>query len=174
MTATLVQAETKPPPSPPTQLPPHGPIPGGTRLLISGLLWGRARDVHAALDLVAVDDLNGPHKTIYAAISGCADDGLTGPLAVLDRLTRHGQATELVRAELVAATTAGGVAEAVPTYAAQVLAERFRDRANSYGRAIVEWSNSGTEAELWGGILAGGTNLRGLADRLTASRGGEL
>lgn len=157
-----------------TQHPPVGPMPTNSALLLSGLLWSTVADVLATGDLVGPDDLDEPHSTIYAAIRACADQGETGPRAVLDRLVREGNASQLVRDELVSATTAGGIATALPLYAAQVLAERFRIACESYGHAVVTLVDDASEADLWQGITSGGARLRTLADRLAVMRGGEL
>lgn len=156
------------------QYPPVGPMPTNARLLLSGLLWADTSTVLNTALLVHAEDLDEPHRSVYAAILACARDGVTGPRIVLDRLTRAGEASELVRDELVGATTAGGIAEVVPTYAAAVLGERFRAACESYGQGVLGWAADGSEAELWHAITSHGTQLRKLADRLAEARGGEL
>lgn len=156
------------------QYSPAGPVPTNTRLLLSGLPWGDTSTVLKVARLVHVADLDEPHRTLYAALLACAGDGQAGPRLVLDRLMRTGEASQSVRDELVHSTTAGGRTELVAGYAAAVLAERFRAACDSYGRGVIGWAADGSESELWTGITTHGTELRKLADRLTAARGGEL
>lgn len=156
------------------QYPPAGPIPSNARLLLSAMLWADARTVLNAAQIVHPGDLDEPHRSVYAAVVACAHAGQAGPRLVLDRLVRDGDASQLVRDELVHATTAGGRTELLEDYAAAVLAERFRAACESYGRGVIGWAADGSESELWHGITAHGAELRKLADRLTAARGGEL
>lgn len=156
------------------QYTPVGPLPTNARLFLSGLLWADTRTVLNAARLVHVDDLDAPHRTVYAAVLACAHDGQAGARLVMDRLIRDGDASQPVRDELAAATTAGGRPELLGDYAAAVLAERFRAACESYGQAVLGWTATGSESELWHGITSTGTTLRQLADRLTAARGGEL
>lgn len=156
------------------QYPPVGPVPSNARLLLSALLWGDSSTVLNLVRLVHVGDLDEPHRTLYAAVVACAHAGQAGPQLVLDRLTRDGDASQVVRDELTDATTAGGRPELLRDYAAAVLADRFRIACESYGRGVIGWASDGSEAELWHGITSHGTELRKLADRLTAARGGEL
>lgn len=156
------------------QYPPVGPIPPNARMLVSALLWADTTTVLSAARLVHAGDLDEPHRTLYAALLACANAGQAGPRLVLDRLMRDGDASQPVRDELVHATTAGGMPEMVRDYAAAVLADRFRAACESYGRGVIGWAADGSESELWQGITSHGTELRKLADRLTAARGGEL
>lgn len=156
------------------QYQPVGPVPSNARLLLSALLWADTSTVLNTARLVHADDLDEPHLTLYAAVVACARAGQAGPRLVLDRLMRDGDASQSVRDELLHATTAGGRPEMVADYCAAVLAERFRIACESYGRGVIGWAADGSEAELWQGITAHGTELRKLADRLTAARGGEL
>lgn len=156
------------------QYPPHGPIPSNARLLVSALLWADTGTVLSAGRLVHPGDLDEPHRTLYGAVLACAHAGQAGPRLVLDRLMRDGDASQTVRDELVHATTAGGRSELLRDYCAAVLADRFRAACESYGRGVIGWAADGSESELWHGITSHGTELRKLADRLTAARGGEL
>lgn len=157
-----------------SQHSPVGPIPSNARLLISGLQWCDTRTVLNTAQLVHIDDLDEPHRTIYAATIACARDGLTGPRAILDRLMRDGDTSKQVHDELVQSINAGGIAEHWQAYAAQVLSVRFRAACESYGQGVIGWADTGSESELWHGITSNGTELRKLADRLTKARGGEL
>lgn len=154
--------------------PPVGPMPSNARLLLSALLWADPRTVLKSARLVHPADLSAPHCTVYAAVIACANAGQAGALLVMDRLIRDGDASDAVRHELEDATTAGGRPELVRDYAAAVLADRFRVACESYGRGVIGWAADGSESELWHGITSHGTELRKLADRLTAARGGEL
>lgn len=156
------------------QYPPVGAIPPNARLLVSALLLADTRTILSTGTLVHHGDLDEPHRTLYAAVMACAHAGQAGPRLVLDRLVRDGDASQAVRDELVHATTAGGRSELLEDYAAAVLADRFRAACESYGRGVIGWAADGSEAELWHGITSHGTELRKLADRLTAARGGEL
>lgn len=156
------------------QYPPSGPVPSNARLLVSSLLWADPSTVVTVARLVHPGDLDEPHRTMFAAVVACAHAGQAGPHLVLDRLVRQGDASQPVRDELSAATTAGGRTELLQDYAAAVLAERFRAACESYGRGVLGWAADGSESELWHGITAHGAELRKLADRLTAARGGEL
>lgn len=153
---------------------PVGPMPSNARLLLSGLLWADTRTVLNSARLVHEVDLDEPHRSVFAAVIACAHDGQAGARLVLDRLVRDGDASQSVRDELADATTAGGRPELVRDYAAAVLADRFRAACESYGRGVIGWAADGSESELWAGITTHGTELRKLADRLTAARGGEL
>lgn len=155
-----------------TQLMPSGPAPDTCRLLLSGALWSSPAAVNAAAALVLPNDLDEPHKTIWAAICALAGRGITGARAVMDELIRVGDASQVVRDEVAQATTAGGVPEALNYYAAQILADRFRRAVESYGAGAVGWSATASEDELWELVVTGGTRLRGLHDRLTAARKG--
>ncbi len=156
------------------QYPPVGAIPPNARLLVSALLWADTGTILSVSKLVYPGDLDEPHRTLYGALLDCAHAGQAGPRLVLDGLMRDGDASQPVRDELVQATTAGGMAEMVRDYAAAVLADRFRAACESYGRGVIGWAADGSESELWHGITSHGTELRKLADRLTAARGGEL
>lgn len=153
---------------------PVGPMPSNARLLLSGLLWADARTVLNVARLVHPEDLDEPHRTVYAAVVACARADQAGARLVMDRLVRDGDASQSVRDELADATTAGGRPELVRDYGAAVLADRFRAACESYGRGVIGWAADGSESELWAGITTHGTELRKLADRLTAARGGEL
>lgn len=155
-----------------TQLLPSGPAPDACRLLISGALWGSQKAVSAAATLVHPEDLDEPHRTIWAALCALAGRGITGAQAAMDELVRTGDASRSVRDELTQATTAGGVPEAIPYYAAQILAGHFRRAVESHGTGLVGWSATASEDELWEHIITGGTRLRGLHDRLVAARKG--
>lgn len=155
-----------------SQLMPVGPSPDSCRLLLSGALWGSPVAVKAAATLVHPGDLDEPHKTIWAAICALAGRGITGARAVMDELIRVGDGAQAVRDELSQATTAGGVPEALNFYAAQILAGHFRRAVESHGTGLVGWSATASEDELWEHIIAGGTRLRGLHDRLVAARKG--
>lgn len=156
------------------QYPPVGPTPSNARLLLSALLQADTSTVTSIGNLVHPGDLDEPHRTVYAAVLACAHAGHTGPQLVLDRIIRDGDASQPVRDELVDATTAGARVELVREYAAPVLAERFRAACESYGRGVIGWAATGSESELWHGIVSHGIELRRLADRLAAARGGEL
>ena len=156
------------------QYPPHGPIPTNARLLVSALLWADTESILSTGKIVYPGDLDEPHRTLYAALLDCAHAGKAGPRLILDRLMRDGDASQPVRDELVHATTAGGRPELLRDYAAAVLADRFRAACESYGQGVLGWVATGSESELWHGITSHGTELRKLADRLTAARGGEL
>lgn len=154
------------------QLLPVGPPPDSCRLLLSGALWGSQKAVNNAATLVHPEELDEPHRTIWAAIVTLAGRGITGAQAVMDEIVRTGDASQLVRDELTQATTAGGVPEAIPFYCSQILAGQFRRAVESYGTGAVGWSATASEDELWELIVTGGTRLRGLHDRLTAARKG--
>ncbi|MCT2076500.1 hypothetical protein [Dietzia cinnamea] len=154
------------------QLLPVGPPPDSCRLLLSGALWGSQKAVNNAATLVHPEDLDEPHRTIWAAICALAARGITGAQAVMDEIIRTGDASQSVRDELTQATTAGGVPEAIPFYCSQILAGQFRRAVESYGTGAVGWSATASEDELWELIVTGGTRLRGLHDRLTAARKG--
>lgn len=154
------------------QLLPVGPPPDSCRLLLSGALWGSQNAVNAAATLVHPEDLDEPHRTIWAAICALAARGITGAQAVMDEIVRTGDASQSVRDELTQATTAGGVPEAIPYYCAQILAGHFRRAVESHGTGLVGWCATAGEDELWEHIITGGTRLRGLHDRLTAARKG--
>ncbi|MEH6380806.1 hypothetical protein CEY15_02280 [Dietzia natronolimnaea] len=130
-----------------TQLLPAGPAPDSCRLLLSGGLWGSPEAVKAAASLVHPEDLDEPHKTVWGAVTALASRGITGARAVMDEVIRAGDASQLVRDELMQATHAGGVPEALPYYAAQILADRFRRAVESYGQGAVGWSATASEDE---------------------------
>lgn len=155
-----------------TQLLPAGPAPDTCRLLVSGALWAAQGAVKDAATLVHPEDLDEPHRTIWAAIVALAGRGTTGAQAVMDEIIRAGDASQLVRDELTQATTAGGVPEAIPYYCAQILAGHFRRAVESHGTGLVGWSATASEDDLWEHIVTGGTRLRSLRDRLTAARKG--
>ena len=155
-----------------TQLLPAGPAPDTCRLLLCGALWASQKAVKNAATLVHPEDLDEPHRTIWAAIVTLAGRGITGAQAVMDEIIRTGDASQLVRDELTQATTAGGVPEAIPYYCAQILAGHFRRAVESHGTGLVGWSATASEDELWEHVVTGGTRLRGLHDRLTAARKG--
>lgn len=155
-----------------TQLLPAGPNPDTQRLLLSGALWGSPAAVTATATLVQPDDLDEPHKTIWAAVCALAGRSITGSRAVMDELIRVGDASQVVRDEVAQATTAGGVPEALNYYAAQILADRFRRAVESHGQGLVGWSATAGEHELWEHIVTGGTRLRSLNERLAAARKG--
>ena len=160
--------------SPAVQHPPVGPLPSAARLLCSALLWADTRTVLDVARLVHPDDLDEPHRTLFAAVVACAHAGQAGPELALDRIVRDGDGSAAVRDELTQAATAGGRAEQVSGYCAAVLSRRFRAAAESYGRGVIGWAAYGSESELWHGITSGGAALRRLADRVAAARGGEL
>lgn len=155
-----------------TQLLPAGPNPDVCRLLLSGGLWGSPAAVNAAAALVHPGDLDEPHRTVWGAITTLAARGITGAQTVMDEVIRTGDASQSVRDELVQATHAGGVPEALPYYCAQILADRFRRAVESYGTGLVGWTATASEVELWEHVIVGGTRLRGLHDRLAAARKG--
>ncbi|MBB1030677.1 hypothetical protein G6027_07210 [Dietzia sp. SLG310A2-38A2] len=155
-----------------TQLPPAGPASDTCRLLLCGALWTSPAVVNDAAALIHPDDLDEPHRTIWAAIVTLAGRGITGPQAVKDEIIRTGDASQMVRDELLQAMHAGGVPEALNYYCAQILADRFRRAVESYGTGAVGWAATASEDELWELIVTGGTRLRGLHDRLTAARKG--
>lgn len=156
------------------QYTPVGPMPSNARLFLSALLWADTRTVLNSAQVVYAGDLDEPHRTVYAAVLACAHDGQAGARLVMDRLIRDGDASQSVRDELADSATAGGRPELLRDYAAAVLADRFRVACESYGRSVIGWAADGSESELWTGITSTGTQLRMLADRLTAARGGEL
>lgn len=156
------------------QYTPVGPMPSNARLFLSALLWADTRTALNSARLVFPEDLDEPHRTVYAAVMACAHDGQAGARLVMDRLVRDGNASQVVRDELSDSATAGGRSEMLRDYAAAVLADRFRAACESYGRGVIGWAADGSESELWQGITSHGTELRKLADRLTAARGGEL
>lgn len=148
---------------------------GAARMLISAALWARPEAIADVAALVAPGDLNTtPQWRIWKTIVDRARAGLAGTEIVLDELIRTGQATPTVRAELAAAATAGAYPEALNAYAAPVTAAAFRRAVESHGAALVEAHGTASEAELWQMVLNGGRKLRGIVERLTATRGGQL
>lgn len=156
----------------PSQLLPVGPMPDAARLLLSGALWATPATVNTLAALVHSEDLDEPHRTVWAAITTLATRQVTGAQTVMDEVIRAGDASKAVRDEIMLATTAGGVPEALNYYAAQILADRFRRAVESYGTGAVGWSATSSEDELWEHIVTGGTRLRGLRDRLVTARKG--
>lgn len=144
-------------------------------MLLSAALRARPEAITEVMVLVEPEDLNTTSQwVLWATITERATAGLTGPEIVLDELTRTGNTTAAVRAELAAATTAGAYPEALTAYAAPIVAGSFRRAAESYGAALVDAHATTSEAELWQMILNGGRRLRTIVDRLADARGGQL
>ncbi|MBB1031273.1 hypothetical protein G6027_10310 [Dietzia sp. SLG310A2-38A2] len=144
-------------------------------MLLSAALQARPAAIIALAALVTPEDLDtaSPWR-VWEAIADRARDGLVGPEIILDELTRTGQAVIAVRAELIAAATAGGYPEALHAYAAPVIAAALRRTIESHGQALVDAHGTGSEEELWNLVVEGGSKLRGIVDRLNRARRGEL
>ena len=141
------------------------------RLYVSALAWGTTAEVRAAAELLAPDDLDTPHAEILEAVNTCAGRGDTGAAAIVNELMREGLYRGPIRREMESLPFAGGVPAGLHHYAEAVLAARFRECAAAYGQAITDAATTATEANMWGAVLAGGTELRRMADRLAELRG---
>lgn len=155
-----------------SQLPPAGPAPATPELFVSGLLWAAPSQVLEARRTVCEDDFPEPLRTIVAAAFALATEGHSGPELVLDYMRREGMFTDAIRRRLDALVVAGGTGHALPQLAAAVLANSFRERAEAYGRAIVEAiDNHESEADVWATITTGRARLQTMWETLQAARG---
>lgn len=144
------------------------------RLAVCALIWSSPAQVRSALEIVNIEDFDTPHREIVATIAHLATRDITGPEAVMGELLRRGDYHGPVRREMETAPLSGGVPEGIKDYLTSHLAQRFRDRTAAYGNALATASESSSEHELRGAIVDGGRELRRLADRLVALRGGAL
>ena len=141
------------------------------RLYVSALVWATPDEVRRSADVLSHDDLDTPHAEILEAVHTCAGRGDTGAAAVVNELMRAGMYRGPIRREMETLPFAGGVPAGLHHYAEGVLAARFRQRAAAYGQAITDAATTATEANLWGQVVAGGAELRRIADRLAELRG---
>lgn len=141
------------------------------REFVCALLWATPAQVKASADLLAPADLDYPHDTILEDVHTCAGREHSGPEAVRNELLRAGKFHGPCRREMETLPFAGGVPAGLHHYAEGILAQRFRERAAAYGRAITDAATTASEANMWGQVVAGGTELRRIADRLADLRG---
>lgn len=162
-------------PAPPeTNEASHAAAAAAARMLLSAALLARPESIRAVAALVGPENLDTASQgRVWEAITARARAGQAGPAIVLDELTRTGNTAPAVRAELIAATTAGGYPEQLHAYAAPVVAAAFRRAIESHGAALVDAHATASEEELWNLVVEGGRKLRSIVDRLTAARGGE-
>lgn len=137
---------------PVAQLPPAGPMPDSEMLFTSGLLWPRpgGPDVGPVLALVANDDIADPAtaEVVKVIRSMIYARQAVSPVLVADEIRRAGGLSPLVADRLREATTAGAVPEAVPQYAAAVVALSLRRRMESAGNALTTAAASMAESDL--------------------------
>ncbi|MDV6291496.1 hypothetical protein [Rhodococcus aetherivorans] len=157
-----------------------GPEPTPEMLCIGSLLWAAPDDVRPVLPLMGADDLDDPHlHPILDAIrrlvaAGRPHDGV----AVGDELQRcgalAGEAGRLTARRLADAITsgAGGNTLAVRSYATAVVADAYRRRYETAGKALTEAATDLAEADLLPLLRGIGTDAVRHADRLAALRGG--
>ena len=160
-------------------LPPIGPAPTLEVLCVGALLWAATDDVRPVLALVLADDLDDPHlRPILEAIrrlvaAGRPHDGV----AVGDELQRcgalAGEAGRLTARRLADAITSGAGANtlAVRSYATAVVADAYRRRYETVGKALAEAATDLAEADLLPLLRGIGTDAVRHAARLAALRG---
>jgi replicative DNA helicase len=151
------------------QIPPVGPMPDVSVLLVGALAWKADPDV---LALVADDDLADPQlATVLGAIRGMASAGRTvTPQLVLDELARRGAHRAAMQA-LIEASTSGAAVGAAREYAAAAVSASLRRQIESGGTALTSAADEAAETDL--PILAATIAKRcaSTADRLARLRG---
>jgi len=157
------------------QAPPVGLPVGPDALLLGALLYADSRTIAAVAEVIMPDDLTTTSQaTVFEVLRDNATRGRVGPQGALDEITRRGLHTADVTRTLTDAVTSGAIAEQAPMLAGTVLAASFRRRADSYAEAVASMAATGSEAELWHTVKAGGAALRRITDRLARARGGDL
>lgn len=153
-----------------SQLPPAGPAPNAEELFVSALLWATPEQVLTARRTIAPDDFHQPYREIVDACLTLAVEGGTGAVLVQDYMRRTGTFSDAVRRHLDALVVAGGTGHSLPLLAAAVLANKFRERADDLGRAIVAAAGNEPEAELWAVVATGEARLRTAWESLQTAR----
>ncbi|MGI1849930.1 hypothetical protein [Rhodococcus ruber] len=161
---------------------PVGPEPTPEVLCVGALLWAATDDVRPVLPLVLADDLDDPHlHPILAAIRHLVaahrpHDGTT----VGDELQRRGalagEAGRITARRLLDAITCGAGANTltVRSYATAVVAQSYRRRYETAGKALAEAATDLAETDLLPLLRDIGTDAVRHADRLAALRGDEV
>lgn len=160
-------------------LPPVGAEPTPEMLCIGSLLWAAADDVRPVLPHVLVDDLDDAHlRPILEAIGWLvAANRPHDGVAVGDELQRRGalagESGRLTARRLADAITSGAGANtlAVRSYATAVVADAYRRRYETAGKALTEAATDLAEADLLPLLRGIGTDAVRHADRLAALRG---
>lgn len=147
----------------------------GERYLLCALLWAdTSRSLPILAQLEADDCAEAGHQAILAAIRTTAEAGRSGSVVVFDELQRTGKlagrAGKLIADALANAVLVGADPLALPALLAAVLADSFRRQVESHGVAIAGAADSLPEVDLWPMVLAGGSRLRGIHERLIAAR----
>ena len=158
---------------------PVGPEPSLEVLCVGALLWAAPDVVRPVLPLVGADDLDDPHlHPIFEAIRRLVAAGRPhNRVAVGDELQRcgalAGEAGRLTARRLADTITSGAGANTltVRSYATAVVADAYRRRYETAGKALAEAATELAEADLLPLLRGIGTDAVRHADRLAALRG---
>lgn len=155
-----------------TQINPVGTVPDSATCLLSALMYGGDAQVLAE---VHDDDLDPAPAEVLAVVRRLAAAGRPrGPQVVLDELRRSGELARGVADVLRSAVTSGADPLAARSYAAAVVAEALRSRAESAGIALAAASATAAEGELAPLAVNAAESVRDCAERLERLRGETL
>ncbi|RVW01317.1 hypothetical protein [Rhodococcus xishaensis] len=144
-------------------------------LTAGSLMWARAEDTRQAARLLDLDDLENPASRIVVEVVLSLLDARRSHngTAVGDELARRGLLSETVKRFLLDAITCGVDANtlAPQSYTAALVAQSYRARFETLGKALAEAAYSFPETDLLPLLRKGGTDAVKHAQRLAALRG---
>lgn len=155
------------------QVPPVGPTPNVSILLLGALMWS---EPHAADEVLAqVADADMPTtatELVLVAVRRLVAAGTPpGPELVHDDIVRVGELSSDVAKAIRDATTSGAAPNALRQYAAAVVAQALRRYVESAGNALVTAADEAPEHALAQTVLAASTRCLNCAKRLRVLRG---
>ncbi|WP_072689370.1 hypothetical protein [Rhodococcus marinonascens] len=152
-----------------------GPEPSLDVLVAGSLMWARAEDAREAARLLDLNDLDTPAaRTVMEVVLSLLDARRPHyGTAVGNELARRGLHSDSVKRFLLDAITCGADANtlAPQSYTAALVAQAYRARFESLGKALVEAAQSFPESDLLPLLRQAGTEAVHHARRLAELRG---